>query len=84
MKRPRQLKANLGELRVGWGIDAPGERPSLVCAWGGGIHGADANMLLWAFHKTDVLDGNDLVKELEARGYDLTTLKFSIKKKAAA
>jgi hypothetical protein len=29
-----------------------------------------------------VHEGNSLVKELEMRGYDITTLKFSIQRKA--
>lgn len=98
-KRYRRLKARPGELRVRWAIAEPGDRPSLIYAWGEGCHKSDGGLL------SHVLEGKrpranfdldrtkpfsifdavvydpSLVKELEARGYDITTLQFSVQKK---
>lgn len=41
----------------------------------------DSRMLMMAFEKTTLFDGKTLRQELEARGYDITTLKFSVMKK---
>ena len=38
-------------------------------------------MLASAFERIVVFDGRTLAQELEARGYDLTTLRFQIRKK---
>lgn len=77
MKRYRQIVANPGELRAAWGRDEiPGNAPDLQFAWGGnGAAKGDTICLMEAFH------GTGLLKELEARGYDITTLKFSIQRK---
>lgn len=44
--------------------------------------GATGHLLHHAFDIVEVFEGKSLTKELEARGYDMTTLKFSIRKKA--
>jgi hypothetical protein len=43
--------------------------------------GATGHLLHYAFDCVEVHDGRSLTKELEARGYDMTTLKFEIRKK---
>jgi hypothetical protein len=42
---------------------------------------ATGHLLHTAFDCTPIFDGKSLVKLLEERGYDLTTLKFEIRKK---
>lgn len=41
-------------------------------------------MLAHAFEHTPTLHAASLVKDLEERGYDLTTLRFTIRKKATS
>jgi len=80
-----------GQLKVKWGRidDFPAD---LVYAGGEGTANVDRHLLMHAFaspryksslHPRDSLDPS-LLEELEARGYDLTTLTFSISKKAGA
>ncbi len=40
----------------------------------------DINLLLIALHRNKMFEGKSLIEELENRGYDITTLKFAIKK----
>lgn len=87
-KRARRIDAKPGQLRMAWGRSDPWDEPSIVYAWGDGVAKADANMLIHAMggeRMRSAFSGfafdPSLVKELEARGYDLTTLKFSIQKK---
>lgn len=49
-------------------------------------HSTDARLLAEAFDKKVIFRGNGktLLQELEARGYDLSTLQFSICRKVAA
>jgi len=92
MKRLRKPKmADLG-LQIYWGREPHGN-PELMFAWqGDATMKRDINLL----HYTMATRHPDtsvqplfskmrpsLFEELDARGYDLTTLKFSIKKKAA-
>jgi hypothetical protein len=52
--------------------------------WGDGCSSRDSNLLLHAICKPRVSIGNvmeqSVIKELQDRGYDITTMKFSIKK----
>lgn len=41
----------------------------------------DGGMLCHAFENLDIGHGRSFAEELEARGYDLTTLQFTIRKK---
>ena len=92
VKRLRAPKLKDGELRVYWGR-LPGDSPDVVFAWQG-----DASMkrdsALLHYHlgsqrpdpKVSPLYSKmlpSLLEDQEARGYDLTTLHFSIVKKAA-
>ncbi len=92
MKRVRTLTAKPGELKVGWGRADAHSDPDLCCAWGPWEHrvSPDARMLLgvlsdkrmrYGFPKMDIIYEPSLREELEARGYDITTLKISIQKK---
>lgn len=90
MKRLRKPKLKDGELQMYWGrVD--GDVPDVILAWQGDrMMKRDTNMLHSfmcsqrpdpfakpLFSKMDP----SMIEELEARGYDLTTLKFSIMKK---
>jgi hypothetical protein len=97
MKRWRAPKAKPGELKIAWG-KLPHDDPDLVFCWGAGCSKRDGNLLHYIFSgkRQRMVYGEDREKaggfpvvfdpsaleELEARGYDLTTLKFSIQKKA--
>lgn len=82
-RRLRKPTLKEGELRVYWGRVDRGEEPSLVYAWQGDrTMKRDTSYLAREFE--GLLDPTDCIaKELERRGYDLTTLKFSIMKKGA-
>lgn len=75
------MSANPGELKAAFGRDESGGL-DIQYAWGG--HGAqkpDARVLCNAIEEAKVFDGRSLSQELERRGYDLTTLRFSIRMK---
>ena len=86
-KRYRVRPYQPGTLKAYWGIADRGEYPCLIA---NGRNG-DAALLLDAFEKGKAILNHfrgtfhgfqpSFMKELEERGYDLTTLKFSIKKK---
>lgn len=90
MKRLRKPKLEDGELKMYWGRE-PNDRPDIMLAWQGDRSmKRDTNLLHYfmcskhpdpdaqpIFSKMNL----SLIEELDARGYDLTTLKFSIKKK---
>lgn len=91
-KRWRVPKAKPGELKAQWG-KLPHDSPQLCYVWGEGVAKADSHLLHctltvdWPIRNWKEKGGPieyepSFVKELEARGYDLTTLKFSIQKKA--
>jgi hypothetical protein len=78
-KRIRVPKAKPGELIACWGRPDRGEDPDLVYAWGGkGADSSDGRILSNALENAVVFDGRTLKQELMARGYDITTLRFSI------
>jgi len=54
------------------------DAPDLLYTNGAGTVCADARMLSKAFEAVAVHNGNTLRQELESRGYDITTLRFSI------
>ena len=91
MKRFRKPKLKDGELMMYWGREAPGERPDIILAWqGDSSMRRDARYLhaVLATQKPDLFTtplfskmNPSFLEELEASGYDLTTLRFSIKKK---
>ena len=82
MKRYRQPVVKKGEIKVKWASD--GGTPCLVYAWGEGLRKQHIIPLLDAFerapndlHRTT----KSLAQELEDNGFDITTLRFTIKKK---
>lgn len=81
-KRIGVPKAKPGELIVKWGRCEPGEPPEVVYNWGGeGATKRDSMMLAHALENQTLLNGKTLMQELEDRGYDITTLKFTIQQK---
>jgi hypothetical protein len=84
-KRWREPKAKVGELVARWG-KVDGVTDICIAANGGGVAGADMH-LLWnviggpRYGYTPSREGPSFLKELESRGYDLTTLRFSVMKK---
>jgi hypothetical protein len=84
---PRRLrcpKARPGELRAAWGRIERGERACVVyVAGGGGAWKGDSVPVMEAFEVVLILGGPSMLRTLEERGYDLTTLRFSIQKKVA-
>ena len=80
-KRKRTLRAKPGELIAYFGY-AEGDGPDICAAYGAaGAQKADGRILLEAL-SAKVYGDRPLWKELEARGYDLDTLKFTIRQKA--
>mgnify|MGYP000934481275 CR=1 FL=1 len=86
--RKRRIKAKPGELIAYYGnIDGDGD--DVVYAWGGsGATKADSNLIYGMFNGLEhrrygrCPAANDgYLNELEARGYDLSTLRFYIRKK---
>ncbi len=91
MKRYRTPTAKAGELKAGYGWPDKHADLSMVYVWGGGgADKCDARMLGgfiedkrlgYAFPSMAIEEGPSLLEELEARGYDITTLRFSIQRK---
>lgn len=85
-KRFRAPKAKPGELLVRYG-KLPNDSPDVVIAWGDGASKRDGAFLYYrlACGRPALLPGGkpeiSLIEDLEARGYDITTLRFSIMKK---
>lgn len=90
MKRLRRPKLKDGELRIYWGR-LPHDSPDVIYAWQGDSSMRRDTRMLNCYIGSQHPDpfakpifskmNNSLLEELEARGYDLTTLKFSIMKK---
>lgn len=92
-KRYRTLKAKPGELRAYYGKADEHCGPDICYAWGPGTHRTDPRLLHSTFscerltHDFPTLNTKyepSFIKELEQRGYDITTLRFSIQMKKNA
>ena len=80
-KRWRTPKAKPDELKIAYGKE-PHDNPDLFyCHGGGGAHRCDARLLSHFIENVTYFEDRNLRQELENRGYDITTLKFSIMKK---
>lgn len=90
MKRLRKPKLKDGELMVYWGRE-PHSSPDIIFAWQGDASMKRDSSLMYYHMACQRPDPNvqpifskmcpSLIEELIARGYDITTLKFSIMKK---
>lgn len=77
-RRHRVVTAHPGELRVAFGR-ADDASLDIQYAWGGkGASKPDARCVSNAFEGSIIHDGKTLREVLVERGYDITTLKFSI------
>jgi hypothetical protein len=97
MKRYRSPALKPGMLRIYYGKTDRYEAPDVCYQWGGaGASKCDSHLLYGAFSckRLELVYGDErlregapykfgpsLLEELEARGYDLTTIKFSIELK---
>lgn len=82
MKRFRRKKLNDGELKVYWG-KMPGQFPELIYSYqGDDIMRRDIFLMLHVLENKRPNMTTSLVEELDSRGYDITTLQFSIMKKS--
>jgi hypothetical protein len=82
MKNPRGRMPNPkpNQLMVGWAAERHDEPTLQFCYGGGRVGPRDNNMLMSAFHTAKLPSGNTFVEELIERGYDLSTLRFSVEK----
>jgi hypothetical protein len=96
-KRWRTPKARPGELIIRYGKPDRHNDADVCYAWGPGVNHCDGSLLHYFFgtdrmetnwdasYNASFLErvkyAPSLLKELESRGYDLTTLRFSIQKK---
>lgn len=67
-----------GWLTAYWGRESRGSHKDLVF---GSPCRPDGHLLYGALSFVEVTNGRTLIQELEVRGYDITTLQFSIKRK---
>ena len=83
MKRLRTPKAKDGELLVKYGKEYGDEDLFYCCPENECGMNRDSKMLMLAFERSVIFkeDGRTLRQELEARGYDIASLKFSVMKK---
>lgn len=92
IRRLRTPKMKDGELRVYWGREPHDRTPDVMFAWQGDAEMRRDTRLLHSHFSCPRPDPHvqpvfskmlpSLIEELQARGYDITTLKFSIQKKA--
>lgn len=85
MKRFSAPRARPGQLKAQWG-KLKDDNPDICYVWGEGVPKADSHLLHNTIsskrhHPFDNSWSDGFLEELEKRGYDLTTLKFSIEKK---
>lgn len=79
VKRWRQPSAKPRQLKAQYGKEQHSDRPELLYVWGGaGASSPDARVLGRALEDVPVFDGKPLTQVLIDRGYDITTLRFSI------
>lgn len=81
MKRYREPVAKPGELKAQFGKERFSDAPDLLYAWGGsGASKSDSRVVSAALEEVPVFDGKPLRQVLKERGYDITTLRFSIRR----
>jgi hypothetical protein len=85
-KRLRHKKCAPGQLRAYWGREGRGNYPDVILAHGGGTASKRDTTLLFIHLCTKRPTGYNseyipsLMDDLRERGYDISTLEFSIKK----
>lgn len=84
--RATRKKAAPGQLRMFYGRLPDDSAPDVCFAWGDGCSKRDGALLHWIIgsKRAPTVPGRDwepsLLDELKSRGYDLSTLEFSIRK----
>lgn len=83
--------AKPGEVKIVYGRESRYDTPDLCAAWGGAgadkpdartvMHALTERRMAPAFPSMDYEERPSLIEELEARGYDITTLRFSVSKR---
>lgn len=91
MKRWRTPSAKAGEIKIVYGKADRHSDPDMVVAWGAGTDmRCTARLFMSALHdkrmardfpSMEIIYEPSLVEELEARGFDITTLRITIQKK---
>lgn len=84
-KRYREPKPKPNTLELKWG-KLRHDHPDILVIWGEGCAKADSRLLLSALTSRTYDPGTynaspGLIEELKTRGYDIETIRFSIKKK---
>lgn len=92
-RRYRTPVAKPGEVKIVFGRADRHDDPDICAVWGGnGADKSDARMVMHAmterrmspsFPSLKYEERPSLIEELEARGYDITTLRFTISRKAS-
>lgn len=92
MRRYRTPTAKPGEIKIVYGKADRYSRPDLCVAWGDGVdmkptarlvmNALEGKRMTRAFPSMDVTYEPSLIEELETRGFDITTLRFTIQRKA--
>lgn len=90
-KRYRTPVAKPGHIKIEWGKASRHDSPDLVVAWGDGVDmKCTGRLIMNAITEKPLRSkfpgpgheyGTSLVDELEARGFDIATLKISIQRK---
>lgn len=82
-KRWRAVTPKEDQLKVAYGRDPDSKDVELQYCWGPNEGGGKraVNMMIHHWNHLKGHDGKSFIEELEARGYDITTLKFTIEKK---
>ena len=89
MMRATRKRAAPGQLRMFYGRLPNDSAGDVIYAWGDGCSKRDGALLNWILgnKRAPSVPGGEwepsLLDELKARGYDLTTLEFSIRKAPA-
>jgi hypothetical protein len=79
------MRAKPGEFKISWGRVERVAAPSLIYSHGGeGASRPDGHMMSYIFEGEKNEYGRTLAQDLVYRGYDISTLKFSIKQQASA
>lgn len=92
-RRWRTPTAKPGEVKIVYGRADRYDAPDICAVWGGGgadksdartvMHALTERRMVPTFPSLKYEARPSLIEELEARGYDITTLRFTIQRKAA-
>ncbi|KAB1068754.1 hypothetical protein [Methylobacterium planeticum] len=80
-KRVPIPKPKPGKLYAQYGRPDQHSRPSVVYVYDSRNMKCDSRVLMTALEEAPVFQGRTLCQELELRGYDITTLRFSIERR---